>query len=239
MGYDPSFFGPPSWHVIHTLAGHLLLLQSRGEYTPQHAAAFKRVIESLKKLVPCENCRRNYIINLRVIDVDAYGDDPMNLFQLTCDLHNLVNAETKKAIFPIEKALERYRLVPYTQFSRGENGASQRYWCNPKNFENEMWRMIHCLAGNLVMKQEEKKESVELCTREFVKFITNLAPLIPCDDFRAKFGTALRRHPLKNHTASGRDIFNWTVTIHNEVNTKYKRPMIALPAITKMYGLQL
>lgn len=227
MGYDPNFFGPPSWHILHTLAAHLLLLQSKGVNIQPYCNAYKKLVESMKKLVPCENCRKNYIINIRVVPIQTYGNQPINLFKWSCDLHNVVNQETGKPVYSFQEALAKYNIAPI----------NQKYWCDPRNFEQDLWKMIHCIAGNMVMKQEESNQCVKQCIQEFVKFINALSVLIPCDDFRHKFLTVLNSRPLKNNSNNARQVFNWTVAIHSDINVYYKRPIASLPQYCKNYGI--
>lgn len=213
--------------MLHTLSAHLLVLQQKNINMQPYSAAFKRLVESLKKLVPCENCRQNYNTNLRVIDIAAYGNDPHNLFIWTCDLHNIVNAETQKPQFPVQQAIRKYQVMPI----------NQQYWCNPRNFEDSMWKMLHCIAGNLVMKQEEQHQNIKLEKQAFVTFMNNLLILVPCDDFRNKLLAAIAQQPLKNNLNSARQIFQWTYTIHNTVNTFYRRQQLNADQFYRSYGL--
>lgn len=227
MGYDPEFFGPPSWHILHTLAAHIIILQSKGIQPKPYIGYFKNIAESMKKLTPCEKCRKNYIINCRVIKINNYCDSALNIFLWTIDLHNLVNAETNKKSYAPELALKAYHLNPL----------NQKYWCDPKNFEDSMWKMIHCLAGNLVMKQEEKKQDITQEKIAYKKFIDNLALLIPCNDFRNHFQKSLKIFPLKTNTRKARDLFDWSVKIHNYMNKQFGKDQTRLEQAYKFYGL--
>ena len=79
-----AFWGPPFWVSIHSTAA---------AYKPEKAAAFKRFIQSLPELLPCEECCKNLAANLVKHPVDNYLRNNHDLFMWSYILHDAVNQE--------------------------------------------------------------------------------------------------------------------------------------------------
>ena len=58
---------------------------------------YSNFFKSLKYVLPCDACAKNYGINIDKYPIDNYLDTTEKLFNWTVDLHNMVNYETGKA----------------------------------------------------------------------------------------------------------------------------------------------
>ena len=80
------------------------------------------------------------------------------------------------------------------------------------------WHTIHIVAFGYPQKPTyaQKKAAKE--------FYESLSVLIPCPICREHYVQHLEKLPLTPHLDSRKDLFKWTVVLHNEVNTMLKKP---------------
>lgn len=110
---DPKIWGPEFWFVIHTTS--LGYPESPKLEDKKH---YKEFYESLKNILPCEECRNNYSNHLR--------EDPLtskvlksrkNLFLWTVKIHNKVNKANGKKIYDPSYVLKKYRKIYKTNIA--------------------------------------------------------------------------------------------------------------------------
>jgi hypothetical protein len=80
------------------------------------------------------------------------------------------------------------------------------------------WHTIHIVALGYPESPSysEKKGAKE--------FFESLIFLIPCPVCRSHYTEHLQLHPITPHLDKRRDLFRWTVTLHNAVNTSLGKP---------------
>lgn len=83
-----AFWGPFEWTSIHTKCA---------AYKPEKAAAFKTYIYSLAELIPCEDCGKHFLANLKKYPVENYLDNNHNLFFWSYLIHDAVNLQINAA----------------------------------------------------------------------------------------------------------------------------------------------
>jgi hypothetical protein len=91
-GFNPKHWGSHLWRVLHIMA-----LNYRP--TPAHKKAFKQFVESLKVLLPCKICRDHFnkCMSTGGLRLDRQAlNSRESLFKWSVDLHNCVNAISKK-----------------------------------------------------------------------------------------------------------------------------------------------
>lgn len=87
----PKIWGPKAWFFIHAIA-----LNYPKNPTFQQKREYSNFFKSLKYVLPCDACAKNYGINIEKYPIDNYLDTTETLFNWTVDLHNMVNYETGK-----------------------------------------------------------------------------------------------------------------------------------------------
>ena len=98
----PKVWGPKAWFFIHAVA-----LNYPKNPTFQEKREYSNFFKSLKYVLPCDACAKNYAINIDKYPIDNYLDTTEKLFNWTVDLHNMVNYETGK---PQVSYLDAYNL---------------------------------------------------------------------------------------------------------------------------------
>jgi len=98
----PKVWGPKAWFFIHAIA-----LNYPKNPTFQQKREYSNFFKSLKHVLPCDACAKNYGINIDKYPIDNYLDTTEKLFNWTVDLHNMVNYETGK---PQVSYLDAYNL---------------------------------------------------------------------------------------------------------------------------------
>jgi hypothetical protein len=84
------------------------------------------------------------------------------------------------------------------------------------------WGTLHiaCLTAPPVLTDEHKNA--------FVNFVKSYTMILPCPACRRHFQEVLDQFPVETHLSSGRDLFAWSVAVHNIVNMKIGKPVISL-----------
>lgn len=83
---------------------------------------------------------------------------------------------------------------------------------SPKRWGKEGWKFIHYVALTYPSKPTEKDKA------KYLKFFESLQDVLPCEICASHFREHMKQHPIKLET--NRELFNWTVDIHNIVNTQ-------------------
>lgn len=83
---------------------------------------------------------------------------------------------------------------------------------SPKRWGKEGWKFIHYVALTYPSKPTEKDKA------KYLKFFESLQDVLPCEICASHFREHMKQHPIKMET--NRELFNWTVDIHNIVNTQ-------------------
>lgn len=81
---------------------------------------------------------------------------------------------------------------------------------SPKHWGKEGWKFIHWVALTYPSKPTEVDK------KKYLKFFESLQDVLPCNICADHFRQNMKNHPIK--MGSNRELFNWTVDIHNEVN---------------------
>lgn len=93
-----------------------------------------------------------------------------------------------------------------------------------------MWKTIHYVAlGYPENPTEEDKQAYE-------QFYTNIYKIIPCKKpCSVHYKNMVSEFPVKNFLDNRDRLFEWTVIVHNKVNTRLGKPIISLDKARNMY----
>ena len=94
MGIKPEKFGPYFWGALH--------LACLGDADPQAVRTF---VDTFALVIPCASCRVHFSEVLKANPVPQ-TDDPIELFNWSVDVHNIVNARIGKETIGYEEALK-------------------------------------------------------------------------------------------------------------------------------------
>jgi hypothetical protein len=182
---NKDFWGKRVWCFIHSVA--------KG-YKPENAKSFKNFMYSLTGLLPCPECRKHLITNLRTLELDQdYLSNPNKLFLWTFLLHDIVNKQLGKASPSFDLVNNFYN----------EKIADRKFWGKC------IWESIHCMAA--IYKPEYKYY--------FKQLIFSLPGILPCDDCRQHLINNLKILPLTDeYLSNNHSLFLWTFLLHDLVN---------------------
>lgn len=82
------------------------------------------------------------------------------------------------------------------------------------------WLTIHIVALGY---SETPSYAQKRAAKEFYE---GLQHLIPCPTCREHYAEHLQKHPLAPSLDNRRDLFTWTVNVHNAVNKKLGKPTV-------------
>lgn len=101
MSLSPKFWGKYFWKTMHIITVSYPLHPSKNDMN-----AFKNLIESMKYLLPCDECSSNLKKKLQFFCLtDDILQNKANLILWLHTLHNMVNAHTGKNIVSFENAM--------------------------------------------------------------------------------------------------------------------------------------
>lgn len=90
-------WGPAIWMMIHFFSANLK--KDKIKY-------YNEFIKSLTYVIPCEVCRKHLRNNLNKYPLILNeNSDNYSIFEWSCNLHNIVNKQLKKTIYPYCKSL--------------------------------------------------------------------------------------------------------------------------------------
>jgi preprotein translocase subunit Sss1 len=91
------------------------------------------------------------------------------------------------------------------------------------------WRVLHLLAIGYP-KQPTYEDIVA-----YKNFYENFWKVIPCYKCSVNYRRHLKEFPLDDYLKDNKTLFEWTVHLHNIVNTELKKPQMSLEDATKLY----
>jgi hypothetical protein len=90
-------WGPAVWMMIHFFAANIK--QDKIKY-------YIEFIKTLTYIIPCEECRKHLRNNLKNVPLNInYNSNNHSIFEWSCNLHNTVNYQLKKTVYPYCKSL--------------------------------------------------------------------------------------------------------------------------------------
>jgi mitochondrial FAD-linked sulfhydryl oxidase len=101
---------------------------------------------------------------------------------------------------------------------------------DPKLWGSSYWDMIHYTAiAYPEYPTNEDKENIKI-------FISSLSNILPCEKCRNHFKNNLLLIPLSNDVISSKkSLIQWTVDIHNEVNSRTNKHFLSLDDVMEKY----
>ena len=100
---NQNIWGPHLWFSLHTITFNYPLKPTKDDKDN-----YKNFFESLKNVIPCSVCKKNYIRHLNELQIDKYLDNRKSLVYWVIDLHNMVNGETGKKILSYDIVIKKY-----------------------------------------------------------------------------------------------------------------------------------
>ena len=145
-----------TWQILTWQIFHKISLQYNNEYNDKYIIFF----ESFKTIIPCSICRNHYISKLNGPNFNIEKNiNNNNLFNMTIDLHNSVNAMHNKKIWKHEEA--------------------NKYYTNIHLNKNIVKTFLFNYIYNNFKKGHDK-------TEQLIKMITSFIYLIPNETARNK-----------------------------------------------------
>lgn len=106
MHLPPTVWGPFFWHTMHIVA---IGYSKHPTYTDKKCA--KEFFESLVFLIPCAICREHYKEHLTEKPITPFLDSREDLLKWTVEIHNKVNALSKKPQWTVQEVLTYYERL--------------------------------------------------------------------------------------------------------------------------------
>jgi len=93
-----------------------------------------------------------------------------------------------------------------------------------------IWRSIHYTALGY------PDEPTELDKSNFKSFYSSFSNILPCKECRYHYRQHLNNMPICESLGSKRDLFAWTVELHNKVNVSLNKSPISVRDAWELYN---
>lgn len=100
---NQNIWGPHLWFSLHTISFNYPLKPKE-----QDKIDYNIFFNSLKQVIPCSVCKKNYIRHLNELPIEQHLDNRKKLVYWVIDLHNMVNGETGKKILSYQNVIKKY-----------------------------------------------------------------------------------------------------------------------------------
>ena len=100
---NQNIWGPHLWFSLHTITFNYPLNPNQDDKDN-----YKNFFNSLKNVIPCSVCKKNYIRHLNELPIDQHLNNRKKLVYWVIDLHNMVNGETGKKILSYDIVIKKY-----------------------------------------------------------------------------------------------------------------------------------
>lgn len=110
---DPKIWGPFMWFILHIIS-----FNYPDNPTPFDKQSYRDFFNSLKHVIPCEECKKHYTKNIQEHPITPHLDSKTHLIEWVIKIHNLVNISLNKKIYTTEEVLKTYEtLDPISPFA--------------------------------------------------------------------------------------------------------------------------
>ena len=125
---NQNIWGPHLWFSLHTISFVYPLNPNNND-----KENYKNFFLSLKNVIPCVICKKNYIRHLNEHPVENFLNSRRDLVYWVIDMHNLVNGEIGKKILSYETVMKKYETVFNKKIELESNNNSELPEYNIKN----------------------------------------------------------------------------------------------------------
>ena len=103
---NQNIWGSHLWFSLHTITFTYPLIPSLKD-----KQQFKNFFISLKDVIPCSICQKNYKRHLKEFPIDNHLNNRKDLVIWLIDVHNMVNSEIGKKVMSYETVIKKYENV--------------------------------------------------------------------------------------------------------------------------------
>jgi hypothetical protein len=101
---NPSLWGPHCWKFLHYLT-----MAYPDNPSPVEKNKISKFISAIKDVIPCENCRIHFALNLQKFPLtDNVLKSRYDLINWLKDIHNEVNIKNGKKIYTYDDIINEY-----------------------------------------------------------------------------------------------------------------------------------
>ncbi len=100
---NQNIWGSHLWFSLHTISFNYPL-----KPTQEDKDNYQSFFLSLKNVIPCSVCKKNYLRHLNEHPIDNFLSDRRTLVYWLIDLHNMVNVEIGKKVLSYDVVVKKY-----------------------------------------------------------------------------------------------------------------------------------
>ena len=145
---NQNIWGAHLWFSLHTMSFNYPLKPTEND---KHN--YEMFFTSLKEVIPCSICKKNYIRHLNEHPIKNYLDTRKSLVYWVIDMHNMVNVEIGKKVYSYDKVIKKYEDVYDKKIILDESknevhNIKNEFYSNINNNNNKNYKItyvIYCI----------------------------------------------------------------------------------------------
>ena len=130
--YNPKLWGNCGWQFLHYIA-----LGYSNKPTEENRQHYKNFMMELGYVIPCAECRENFIKHSSEILIDDHLDNSQNLFDWVIKIQNKTNQHSKTAR---KKVLDSELMKKY--YVNEQRRLDSKNCCGLKRKSQKLWEKI-------------------------------------------------------------------------------------------------
>ena len=104
---------------------------------------------------------------------------------------------------------------------------------NPKFWGPGAWTFLHSVTMSYPKNPTEEDKRV------YATFFKSLQDVLPCEKCSYNYSNNLHKHPIERSLGSRKDMIQWLITIHNEVNKETHKRTYTYDEVIEEYKYKM
>lgn len=206
---DTTFWGPPAWILLHTIAYNYIPNELNRE-------TYRLFFENLQNILPCIYCRASYIEYISYEPISLYLDSSKNLSLWLYKIHNLVNNKLRKQGLikwqdpPFEEVYNRYSIA---------NDNIDR--CQSRCQSIMGWNFLYCIA--FVFPENGRSAAQTSHYNGYYTFFNTLSNVLPKKGgYQDIYNQYIQQYPILENLETRYKLKKWIYNLEIIVDKKQK-----------------
>lgn len=100
---------------------------------------------------------------------------------------------------------------------------------NPEIWGPYMWFILHLISFNY------PKNPSPYDKQAYTSFFTSIKDILPCENCKTHYSKNIQLYPIGPNLDSKRQLVEWLITIHNQVNISLGKPTLTIGQVLETY----
>jgi hypothetical protein len=206
---DTTFWGPPAWILLHTIAYNYVPTELNKE-------TYRLFFENLQNILPCIYCRASYIEYISYEPIKLHLDSSKDLSLWLYKIHNLVNDKLRS------QNLLKWENPSFEDIYKRYSDANEAIErCQTRCQSIMGWNFLYCIA--FVFPENGRTEAQTSHYNGYHTFFNTLAQVLPeKGGYQDMYNQYLKKYPILEYLESREKLKKWIYNLESVLNNKLK-----------------